>query len=393
MSQPLRVLSISTLFPSPARPAFGKFVANQMAAVGARGDVDLVIVNPVGLPPWPLTLRASHRALAKTPAQTEFAGSTVHHPRFLALPGMANGNPARMARAILPLVRQLHAERPFDLIDAQFFFPDGPAARLVAQALKLPFCAKARGSDIHYWGRRPAALAQILAVSDDAAGMLAVSQALGRDMAALGLEAGKIRAHYTGLDHTRFRPMPRAEARRACGLDLPPAAPLFVSTGALIAIKGQALAIEALAQVEGAHLALAGSGENEAALRALAAGLGLDQRVHFLGQVSHDALPVLIAAADAMVLPSEREGMANAWIEALACGTPLIIPAIGGALEVVTGPAAGRIVPRDPGAIAAAMLELATNPPMPADVAAHAARFSWEASATELVAFWREIAV
>jgi len=392
VSKPLRVLSISTLFPSPARPAFGKFVANQMAAVRARGDVDLVIVNPVGLPPWPLTLRGHHRALAKTPAQTEFAGSTVHHPRFLALPGIADGNPARMARAILPLVRKLHAERPFDLVDAQFFFPDGPAARLVAKALNLPFCAKARGSDIHYWGKRPAALVQILAVSKDAAGMLAVSQALGRDMAALGLDGGKIRAHYTGLDHTRFRPMPRAEARVSCGLDLPSAAPLFVSTGALIAIKGQALAIEALAQAEGAHLALAGSGENEAALRALAAGLGLEQRVHFLGQVSHDALPVLIAAADAMVLPSEREGLANAWIEALACGTPLIIPAIGGAREVVTGPAAGRIVPRDPGAIAAAMLELATNPPMPADVAAHAARFIWEASAAELVAFWREIA-
>jgi hypothetical protein len=48
-----------------------------------------------------------------------------------------------------------------------------------------------------------------------------------------------------------------------------------------------------------------------------------------------------MAAADAVVLPSEREGLANVWVEALACGTPLVIPPIGGAAEVVRSPAAG----------------------------------------------------
>ena len=49
-------------------------------------------------------------------------------------------------------------------------------------------------------------------------------------------------------------------------------------------------------------------------------------------------LPALLSAADAMVLPSASEGLANAWIEALACGTPLVITDVGGAREVVTGP-------------------------------------------------------
>src|SRR5690606_12146404 len=108
---------------------------------------------------------------------------------------------------------------------------------------------------------------------------------------------------------------------------------------------------------------------------------GVGDRVQFLGQVSHDLLPQLFSAADAVVLPSEREGLANAWVEALACGTPLVIPDIGGAREVVSAPTAGRIAARTPEAIAAAVGELLSDPPIQADVAKNAQRFSWAANA------------
>jgi teichuronic acid biosynthesis glycosyltransferase TuaC len=92
-----------------------------------------------------------------------------------------------------------------------------------------------------------------------------------------------------------------------------------------------------------------------------------------------------------MVLPSASEGLANAWIEALACGTPLVIPPIGGAREVVRDASAGRIAERTPEGIAAAVGELLAGPSVQQAVAANAARFSWEANAEALVAFWREI--
>jgi glycosyltransferase involved in cell wall biosynthesis len=206
-----------------------------------------------------------------------------------------------------------------------------------------------------------------------------------------------IEVHYTGLDHARFRAIDRREARSQLrarlGLAVPDGTPLLVCPGALIAIKGQALAIRALAEVPDAQLALAGKGPDEATLRKLAGECGLESRVHFLGQVSHDDLPVLMAAADAVVLPSEREGLANVWIEALACGAPLVIPDIGGAREVVTAAAAGRIAAREPGAIATALRELITQPPVQADVAAHAARFSWDANAAQIADFWGRMAV
>lgn len=395
-----RLLSISTLYPAPTRPGFGRFVARQMETLAARGDWDVTVINPIGLPPPPLRAMGRYKPLAAIPPVETGGLVTVHHPRFLLVPGLSGRfNPWAITRAVLPLARKLHRETPFDLVDAQFFYPDGPAAADVAAALGLPHAIKARGSDIHLWGDRPAALLQMRRAAQSASAVLAVSGALTRDMEALGLTPpGGITVHYTGLDHARFQPMPRAEARAQLAASLPtlalrPTDRLAVCVGALIAIKGQALAIEALTSLPGdIQLALAGTGAEEAALRAKAAAHGVSSRVHFLGGVGHETLPVLLSAADVMVLPSEREGLANAWIEALACGAPLVIPPVGGAPEVVDCPAAGRLAERTPAAIGAAISEILAAAPAQADVAASAARFSWDANAAALAQIYETAA-
>jgi glycosyltransferase involved in cell wall biosynthesis len=395
-----RLLSISTLYPAPARPGFGRFVARQMETLAARGDWDVTVINPIGLPLPPFSAMGRYKMLAAVPPLETGGALPVHHPRFLLVPGLSGRfNPWAIARAVLPLARRLHAEAPFDLVDAQFFYPDGPAAAQIAAALGLPHAIKARGSDIHLWGEKPAALAQMRRAAHTASAVLAVSGALARDMDGLGLAppAG-ITVHYTGLDHARFQPVPRSAAREKLAASLP-ALPLrsgerlAVCVGALIPIKGQALAIEALTSLPGdIQLALAGTGSDEAALRTRAAAHGVASRVHVLGSVSHEALPVLLSAADVMVLPSEREGLANAWIEALACGTPLVIPPVGGAPEVVDCPAAGRLAERTPAAIAAAIADLLATPPAQAETAACAARFSWAANAAALAAIYERAA-
>lgn len=388
----LRVLSISTLFPCPGRPSFGIFVANQMKAVGKCDGIDLTMVNPIGIPPWPLSLREPHAWLRELPPLSELDGLEVRHPRFTSVPLIGvDGNPRRIAAAILPMARRWHAEAPFHVVDAQFFFPDGPAAAIVARALDLPLSIKARGADIHHWTTRPRARRQILAAARQAAGMLAVSQALRADMAALGMAGEKIAVHYTGLDHDRFRPIERGAARAALA-GIPLDGPLLVSTGALIPRKGQRFAIEVLSHIPEARLALAGAGPDEAMLRELASRLGLAERVHFLGIVGHAELPRLLSAADAMVLPSASEGLANAWVEALACGTPLVIADSGGAREVVRDASAGRIADRTPAAIAAAVREVLADRPEQAVVAKNAARFDWQANAAGLAEHWRRLA-
>ena len=115
-------------------------------------------------------------------------------------------------------------------------------------------------------------------------------------------------------------------------------------------------------------------------------------RVHFAGSVKPGQLAVLLAAADVMVLTSEREGLANAWVEALACGAPLVISDVGGAREVLRDDSAGRIVERNAAAIATGVREVLAAPPAQDAVAAHAARFSWEDNAAQLAAHFRRIA-
>src|SRR5690606_16806357 len=106
--------------------------------------------------------------------------------------------------------------------------------------------------------------------------------------------------------------------------------------------------------------------------------------VHFLGSLDHEYLPSLLSAADMMVLPSASEGLANAWVEALACGCPLVITAAGGARELLTPPDAGRILERDAEAIAEAVKESLTDPTRRERVSESAARFSWDANAAAL---------
>lgn len=393
----MRVLSISTLFPNPARPSFGVFVGNQMRAVVARGDIDLAMVSPLGLPPWPLSTRLPYARLRHIPAATDAMGLPVFYPRFTLIPKIGgDSNPRRIAAAVLPLARKLHATRPFDLVDAQFFFPDGPAAAIVARELGLPLTIKSRGADIHYWGQRPRALAQMLEAAQQAGGLLAVSEALREDMIAMGMPDDRIVVHYTGLDREKFHPIGRAAARALVSampqLGIVHEGPLLVTPGALIPRKGQRLAIEALARLPDARLALAGIGEDEANLRALAKRLGVADRVQFLGLVGHDLLPHLLCAADVLVLPSASEGLANVWVEGLACGTPIVIPDIGGAREIVKDRSAGRIAPRSPQGIADAVRDILADPPAQADVAENVSRFSWSENAHKLVQFWKGVA-
>jgi len=389
--RPLRVLSLATLYPNPLHPNFGVFVERQMEAVVRTGEVDLTVINPVGLPPFPLSLHHRYRALARL-ADERRGGVRVLRPKFRLIPAIGGPLNARaMGTAVLPLVRRLHAGAPFDVIDAQFFYPDGPAAVRIARALGLPSSIKARGADVHMWGRRWGTSGQVRRAAREASGLLAVSEGLAEDLAALGAPRKRIGIHRTGLDRTVFQPRDRARSRAALGLaeDVP----VLACVGALIPRKGQALAIAALAELPAdAVLLLAGIGPDEGSLRRQAAELGLAERVRFLGPVPNGDLPGVFSAADVFVLPSASEGLANAWVEALACGTPVVTTPLPGAREIIVSEAQGRLVEREPGAIAAAVRAILSDPPDRLEVAAGVADFSWEANAAALVAHWRRLA-
>ncbi len=388
MTKPIHILTLTTLFPNAVRPNFGIFVERQTAALAARDGVEITVINPVGIPPWPLSRSAQYRPLSALPLHENWRGLDVHRPRFMLIPKFGGPyNPAMIVRAIMPFVKKLHAENPFDLIDAEFFYPDGPAAMQLSAAFGIPYTVKARGADIHHWGDIKGCGSQILEAGTKASGLLAVSAALKVDMVVLGMDASRIMVHYTGLDQTRFRPRDRKAEKAKLGIT----GPLILSVGALIPRKNQALLIEALPHLPGVTLMLAGQGDSEAHYRTLATTFKVTDRVRFMGGVAHDDLTALFAAADVMALVSASEGLANAWVEALACGTPVVASNVGGAPELIRSPDAGRIVGQNVPEIVAAIRELLDHPIPPERVASQVAHFSWDTNAKALETFFRDI--
>ena len=159
-----------------------------------------------------------------------------------------------------------------------FSIPTGLPQRRLPRQLALPLSIKARGADIHYWGAQGYANRMMREASRQASGLLAVCEALADDMAAIGLPREKITIHYTGLDRDLFRPLNHTKLRDRLsdelGIDVQGEEPILATVGALIERKGQAFVIEALTQLPTARLLLVGKGEDEAALRALAADHG-----------------------------------------------------------------------------------------------------------------------
>lgn len=374
---PLRVLTLSTLFPDARRPTFGVFVEQQTLALATHPDVEVQVVAPVGLPPGPLARHPHYRDALSLPGIETWKGLTVHRPRFPIIPVIGGRfSPMLMARALTPLLRQIWSRFPFEVVDAEFFWPDAPTAMRISAALGVPYSAKARGSDIHWWTMQPGCRAQIVEAGRTAAATIAVSAALKADMVALGMEADRILVHYTGVDLARFDMVDRAAAKAALGVD----GPLLLTVGYLIERKGQRIAIDAVAKIPGATLLIVGQGPAQAELEAQIAALSLGDRVRLLGSLPHEKLPPLFAAADVMVLPTASEGLANVWVEALASGTPVVTTDVGGAREVIDRPAAGRLVPRDPDVVADAVRELLADPPAQADIRAVVERFTWGAN-------------
>jgi glycosyltransferase involved in cell wall biosynthesis len=138
-----------------------------------------------------------------------------------------------------------------------------------------------------------------------------------------------------------------------------PAKPLWVIAGRLEEQKGHALLFAALVQIVRAGLdftlVVAGEGSLRSWLEQQALSLGLSPRVQFVGQV--DDVGSLLAAADAVLLPSHWEGLPLVLLEAMARARPVVATAVGGVADVVEDGVTGVLVPPGDAAALAAALE------------------------------------
>jgi glycosyltransferase involved in cell wall biosynthesis len=167
---------------------------------------------------------------------------------------------------------------------------------------------------------------------------------------------------------------------------MPGSAPLGLALGRLHPNKGFALLLEALAATREVRLAIAGDGPLRASLESLADGLGLAERVSFLGW--REDVPELLATADFLVCPSLHEPLGNVVIEAWSAGVPVVATASDGPAGLIEDEVSGLLVPLPdqpgggPRALAAAIERLIRDPGLRARLA-RAGRRIYEAEYTE----------
>lgn len=198
---------------------------------------------------------------------------------------------------------------------------------------------------------------------------LPVSRYTGRLLERLGVPPERIHVVPNGTDPDRFRPVDGMPLRQRLGLD---DRPVLLTVGRLVPRKGIDTTLRALPSIAEAvpdvTYLVAGTGPDRPRLEQIAHTAGVTDRVRFLGQVPHDDLPQYYSAADVFVMPSREappdvEGFGLVFLEANACGTPVIGARAGGIPDAVVDGETGHLVPpSSPPALAQTAISLLTNP-------------------------------
>jgi glycosyltransferase involved in cell wall biosynthesis len=344
----MRILVLSSVFPSRTRPTYGVFVKERIRHVAARADV--VVVAPV---PWfPLNRRFRGESVAATPLAETIDGIVVYHPRFPCAPVLGKSLDALLYVAgVAPFLLWLRRKFPFDLIDAHFTYPDGVAAVVLGKLFGRPTVVTLRGThDTRHAGYTIRRI-QIRWALRAATCLVAVSESLQKFAVSLGVDRERIRVIGNGVDRQRFTPTDQSRAREQLGLPHGPV--ILLAVGNLVEGKGHHRVIEILpdlvnrrpellyiaigAELKGSHY--------RSILDELIRRHALEPHIRILPPRPHHEIPLWMAAADLFCLATRSEGWCNAIMEALACGLPVVTTRVGGNPEVVRDGTDGFLVP------------------------------------------------
>jgi glycosyltransferase involved in cell wall biosynthesis len=161
------------------------------------------------------------------------------------------------------------------------------------------------------------------------------------------------RARLRRIDHGVPMPADRYERQRArATFGLPALAPLVISTGRLNRLKNHALLVQALAQLPDVHLAIAGAGPEEGAIRRLAGELGVADRLHLVGEVEPERIFEFLATGDVFAFASLTETFGMSAAEAAVAGVPVVatdLAVLREVLEEPSGTPAALFFPPDDG--------------------------------------------
>lgn len=382
----VRVAVVAEYYPRAADPVLGVWAHRQaLAARDAGADVRVLVLHRP-LPPLAAVKRGdvgALRAALRQPPRATLDGIEVRYVPYLSPPrpwSYATWG-AWAAPALGRALRELRATFPFDLVHAHYAVPAGDAVRRAAPG--APLVVSVHGGDVLATARRsPYARRTVARAFAHARLVLCNSAGTAARCRPLGAPATTV--VHLGTD---LPPAPRAAPPP--GPPDPAAPATLVTVGHLVARKRHADVLRALARLAprwpGLRWEVVGDGPEREPLRALAAELGVADRVALTGQLAPTAARERAWRGDLLVLPSVDEAFGVAYVEAMAGG----VPAIGCAGEdgpeeiAAAGDGLVRVPPRDPAALADAIERLLRDPAERARLGAAARAtveraFTWE---------------
>jgi glycosyltransferase involved in cell wall biosynthesis len=216
-----------------------------------------------------------------------------------------------------------------------------------------------------------------------------------------GISPSRTELIHNGVDMAGFSKVytgkEKDDLKRSLGLG---GGPVVGTMGRLNSVKGQRFLIEAVKYMStenrDVQCIIVGSGPEEAALKNFARNLGAEGRIKFTGFV-HDNRDLYLSCMDAFVMPSIKEGLGLALLEAMAAGRPCVASGIGGITDIITDGINGLLVPPANGvAIASAVSRLLDDRALGARLALAgrsfvAQNFSLDAMASGMAEFYRKV--
>ena len=391
------IVVISSLFPSSVQPTAGLFIRERMFRVGRHAP--LIVISPQPWFPLQSVIRRARPTFRPGAPKAEVQdGTTVLFPRFLSFPGAFRWlDGISMAVSLLPLMRRLLRERGAGIIDAHFAYPCGYAAARLGHWLQLPVTITLRGTETRHLRDARLRKRAVSAVRR-ASRVFSVSDSLRRLFIAEGIAADHIQVIGNGVDIDKFRPIERGDARRALGL--PASGRILISVGGLVERKGFhrviALLPALIREMPDLHYVVVGGpspeGDMSRELREQVRALRLEDRVTFTGPLPPERIHVPLSAANVFVLSTRNEGWANVFLEAMACGLPVVTTDVGGNAEVVSSPELGTIVPFDDApALRSAIADALARTWDRERILAHARANAWDDRVATLVAQYRAV--
>jgi phosphatidylinositol alpha-1,6-mannosyltransferase len=261
--------------------------------------------------------------------------------------------------------------RRIRIIHAGKNLPEGFVARRLWKLLGVPYVVYAHGEEITVLMENPKLAPRIPPIYTDAAAVVANSSFTQGLLEGMGVDPARIARISPGVDPLEFRPGERdPDLRRRHGLD---GRTVLLTVGRLQRRKGHDMVIRALPRILAAHpdvvYLVAGDGEEMESLERLAGDEGVAGSVRFLGRVPQEDLPALYNLSDVFVMANRTmpggdvEGFGIVFLEAGACGKPVIAGASGGTADAVIDGVTGILVDgTSTEEIARAVIRLAADP-------------------------------